>query len=89
MTMKPLPPPPVQTDMPWHGDRIEVISNYGRIKICYALQDGEEKETEGELQTIKRQLQEAGPIVALAKFAFRGVNKAIKYAKKPDEQERP
>ncbi|PVG01949.1 hypothetical protein CPB86DRAFT_794596 [Serendipita vermifera] len=79
---------PVQTNVQWHGDQVEVISNRGRIKICYALQDGEEKESEGELQTLMRHLQEAGPIVALAKFAFRGVNKAIKHVKKSDDQEK-
>ncbi|KAG8840941.1 hypothetical protein FRB91_005509, partial [Serendipita sp. 411] len=59
----------------WDGDQVEIINTYGRVKICYSLQDGEEKETEDEFKTIARQLKETGPIVALVKAIYRNVNK--------------
>lgn len=68
----------------WTGDEVEVVATHGRIKICYSLQDGEEKEAEGEFQTVYRHLQENGPVVALAKFAIRGVSKAV--SRKPKER---
>lgn len=70
----------------WEGDQVEVIAHNGRIKICYALLEGEEKETEGELRTFVRQTREQGPLMALAKMAFRGVNKAIHRSKKRSEE---
>jgi hypothetical protein len=72
----------------WTGDQVEVIANNGRIKICYALLEGEKKEPEGELETLVRHVQESGPIAALVKFAARGVTKAIRNSKKRNEHER-
>lgn len=69
----------------WTGDEIEVVSKAGRIKICYTLLEGEEEETEGELVTLVRHLQESGPVVAFAKFAIRGVSRAYS-TKKPKDK---
>jgi hypothetical protein len=72
----------------WTGDQVEVIANNGRIKICYTLLEGEEKDSEGEFETLVRHVQENGPIAALIKFAARGVTKAIQNSKKRNEHER-
>jgi len=82
------PVAPVGINSAWTGDQVEVIANNGRVKICYTLLEGEEKESEGELETLVRHVQENGPIAALVKFAARGVTKAIQNSKKRNEHER-
>ncbi|CAG7853361.1 SubName: Full=Uncharacterized protein {ECO:0000313/EMBL:CCA74802.1} [Serendipita indica DSM 11827] len=73
----------------WAGDQIEIIATHGRVKICYALLEGEEKETDAnELQTIVRHIKENGPIAALVKAIFRNVNKAVQNSKKEKEKEK-
>jgi hypothetical protein len=54
---------------PWKGDELEVVSLYGRIKICY---EGEVSE-ESELERFSRHLKESGPIVSVVKFATRKI----------------
>jgi len=54
---------------PWRGDELEVVSLYGRIKICY---EGEVSE-ESELERFSRHLKESGPIVSVVKFASRKI----------------
>lgn len=77
---------PGGTTSTWTGDQVEVIANNGRIKICYALLEGEEKEQEGELNTLVRYAQESGPIAGLFKFTARGVKKGFMSSKKKKEQ---
>jgi hypothetical protein len=71
----------------WTGDEVEAVSKQGRIKISYTLLEGEEKEPEGEFETLYRHMQESGPVIALAKFAFRGVSRVVS-TKKPKEKEK-
>lgn len=54
---------------PWRGDELEVVSLYGRIKICY---EGEVSE-ESELERFSRHMKEDGPIVSVVKFASRKI----------------
>ena len=73
----------------WAGDQIEIVATYGRVKICYALLEGEEKETDdNEFQTIVRHFKENGPIAALVKAIYRNVNKAVQNSKKEKEKEK-
>lgn len=54
---------------PWRGDELEVVSLYGRVKICY---EGEVSD-ESELERFSRHLKESGPIVSVVKFATRKI----------------
>jgi hypothetical protein len=47
--------------------KLDVVSLYGRIKICY---EGEVSD-ESELERFSRHLKESGPIVSVVKFATR------------------
>lgn len=71
----------------WTGDQVEVIANNGRIKICYTLLEGEEKEQEGELDTLKRYVQESGPIVAIVKFTARKIQDSKKKREQREQRE--
>lgn len=64
-----LDPSSPATQQPWRGDELEVVSLYGRIKICY---EGEVSE-ESELEKFSRHLKESGPIVSVVKFATRKI----------------
>jgi hypothetical protein len=63
------PPDPSSSarPQPWKGDELDVVSLYGRIKICY---EGEVSD-ESELERFSRHLKESGPIVSVVKFATR------------------
>ena len=65
----PLEPSSPARQQPWRGDELEVVSMYGRIKICY---EGEVSE-ESELERFSRHLKESGPIVSVVKFATRKI----------------
>jgi len=54
---------------PWKGDELDVVSLYGRIKICY---EGEVSD-ESELERFSRHMKESGPIVSVVKFASRKI----------------
>jgi hypothetical protein len=63
------PTSPARQQPPWKGDELEVVSLYGRIKICY---EGEVSE-ESELERFSRHLKESGAIVSVVKFASRKI----------------
>lgn len=63
------PSSPARQQQPWRGDELEVVSLYGRIKICY---EGEVSD-ESELERFSRHLKESGPIVSVVKFATRKI----------------
>jgi len=63
------PSSPARQQQPWKGDELEVVSLYGRIKICY---EGEVSE-ESELERFSRHLKESGAIVSVVKFASRKI----------------